>query len=217
MTNLEVTMPIIGTLRSIWRYPIKSLAAVELRDVQLNEDGIPGDRAQALIVREGHARLNKPYRGKEHNLLHTTAAIERAQSFAAQAGVIVEPQSNQPHYFDCASISLIVDRWLEEASDLVGYRLEPLRFRPNLFANAAVEFNEAEGDLVGATLRIGTVELRVRKPIERCVTPTYDLTTGRSDPNILRAITQHRDTCLGIYCDVAKPGGLSIGDQITRQ
>jgi uncharacterized protein len=210
-------MPLIGTLRSIWRYPIKSLAAVELRNVQIDEDGIPGDRTRALIVREGHARLNKPYRGKEHNLLHTTGTLERAQSFAAQAGVVVEAQSDQPHYFDCAPISLIVDRWLDEASDLVGYALEPLRFRPNLFAHAAVEFNAAECDLVSATLTIGNVELRVREPIERCVTPTYDLQSGKSDPNVLRAITEHRDACLGIYCDVAIPGRISVGDQIRRQ
>ena len=210
-------MPLIGTLRSIWRYPIKSLAPVELPAVLIDEGGIPGDRTRALIVRQGHARLNKPYRGKEHNLLHTTGALERAQSFAAQAGVVVEPQSNQPHYFDCAPISLIVDRWLDEASDLVGYRLEPLRFRPNLFAHAAVEFDAMESDLVGATITIGTVQVVVRQPIVRCVTPTYDLQSGKSDPNILRAITEHRAACLGIYCDVATAGRISVGDQIRRQ
>ncbi len=210
-------MPRIGTLQSIWRYPVKSLAAVSLYEVQIDDDGIPRDRAQALIVRDGHARAGKAYRGKEHNLLHTTAEIERARSFAAAKGVMVEAKSEQPHYFDCAPISLIFDRWLDEASALAGYGLEALRFRPNLFARAEGDVHRDEASLTGATLQIGSTRLRVREPIERCVTPTYDLRTGESDPNVLRTITDRRAACLGIYCDVTRPGSLAIGDSIDLQ
>ncbi|MBV8727358.1 MAG: MOSC domain-containing protein [Candidatus Eremiobacteraeota bacterium] len=204
----------IGIVEWIRRYPVKSLAGVELQEAQIDAGGIPGDRAQALIVREGHVRVDKTYRGKENNLLHTTATIDEAQSFAARTGVIVEPRSDESHYFDCAPISLILDHWINEASELVGYELEPLRFRPNLFARAAPEFQENESSLVSATLAIGSVVLRVRKPIERCVTPTYDLQTGLSDPKVLREITQHRGACLGIYCDVEVSGRVSRGDSI---
>ena len=213
LTNFN-RMSVIGTVEWIRRYPVKSLASVELQDAQIDHGGIPGDRAQALIVREGHVRVDKPYRGKENNLLHTTATVDEAQSFAARNGVIVEPRSDQRHYFDCAPISLILDHWIDEASELVGYDLEPLRFRPNLFARATSEFRENESSLVGAILSIGSVVLRVRKPIERCVTPTYDLQTGVSDPKVLREITQHRGACLGIYCDVEVPGRISRGDSI---
>ncbi|MBV9277210.1 MAG: MOSC domain-containing protein [Candidatus Eremiobacteraeota bacterium] len=210
-------MMTIGTLRSIWRYPVKSLAPEALADARIDAEGIPGDRAQALIVRDGHARLGKPYRGKENNLLHLTNVVERGRALALERGVSVEPRADQAHYFDDAPISLIIDRWLNEASRLVGYELEPLRFRPNLFASATPEFAEGEEALTGVHLDIGTAVFRVRGPIERCVTPTYDQKTGESDPQVLRLITQHRATCLGIYCDVVTPGRVALGDSINRQ
>lgn len=206
-------MSAIGVLQSIWRYPVKSLASVAMQEVNIGEDGIPGDRARALIVKTGHARIGKTYRGKEHNLLHTTDSTDRAGSFAADRAVQVELRDDQPHYFDAAPVSLIFDRWLGEASALVGYRLEPLRFRPNLFAHAAPDFSKNEFALVGR-LSIGEATLRVLKPIERCVTPTYDLQSGQSDPEVLRAIAQHRATCLGIYCEVLVPGRVQLGDEI---
>ena len=207
----------IGTVQSIWRYPVKSLAAEPLSDVQIDAAGIPGDRAQALIVRDGHVRIGKTYRGKENNLLHTTTAAAQAKSFAAIKGVAVDLEAQQQHYFDCAPISLIFDSWLNEASQLVGYQLDPLRFRPNLFVRAAAEFREPEPSIAGVRLKIGSAVLRVREPIERCVTTTYDQRTGESDPNVLRAVTKHRAACLGIYCDVETPGRLAIGDPISRQ
>jgi len=207
-------MPVIGILRSIWTYPVKSLACMALDETEIGEGGIPGDRARALIVGDGHARVGKSYRGKENNMLHTTDSIDRARALAAAKAVRVELHEDQPHYFDAAPISLIFDRWLDEASLLVGYALEPLRFRPNLFARAVPDFRDNEATLVGAHLSIGEVTLEVREPIERCVTPTYDLQTGESDPNVLRAIAQYRANCLGIYCDVLRPGRVGLGDKI---
>jgi len=210
-------MLLVGTVQSIWRYPVKSLAAAALDEITIAQDGIPGDRAQALIVRDGHARFGKPYRGKENNLLHTTGDPERAKVIAAKRGVTVDAQSQHPHYFDCAPISLIVDRWLNAASELVGYELEPLRFRPNIFVRAAEHFDLDETSLVGTRLGVGGAVLRVREPIERCVTTTYDVRTGEADPSVLRAITEHRAACLGIYCDVDLSGRIAIGSTVSRQ
>lgn len=209
-------MSLLGTVHAMWRYPIKSLAAEPLHEAQIDPEGIPGDRSQALIVRGGHARVGKTYRGKEHNLLHTTGTTDVAKSFAATRGATVELEAQQNHYFDCAPVSVIFDRWLNEASDLVGYELEPLRYRPNIFARAANGFRADEPALLGARLLIGTAVLRVREPIERCVTTTYDLRTGESDANVLRAVAQHRSACLGIYCDVETPGRVRVGDSIRR-
>ena len=209
-------MQFLGELVSIWRYPVKSLAPQALTETAVETGGLSGDRAQALIVERGHARAGKTYRGKENNALHLIAGAEDAARSARERDVDVRLEAQEPHYFDAAPVSIVFDAWLDEASALVGYELEAQRFRPNCFARCAPGFSGSEADYAGAVFHLGSTVLQVRKPIERCVTPTYDLATGVSDPAVLRAIAQHRGTYLGIYCDVLQPGTVRVGDRIER-
>lgn len=206
----------LGELVSIWRYPVKSLAPQALSETAVEPGGLPGDRAQALIVERGHARTGKTYRGKENNELHLIASADAAARSARDRDVDVRLEALEPHYFDAAPVSIVFDAWLADASRLVGYELEALRFRPNFFACAAPDFSGSEAAYHDAVLHVGSAVLKVRKPIERCVTTTYDLSTGVSDPAVLRAIAQHRGTYLGIYCDVLEPGTARVGDRIER-
>lgn len=204
----------LGTLATIWRYPTKSLRPESLAQTQVLGDGIPGDRAAALIVRSGHTRVGKTYRGKEHNLLHTLDDPAASVAAARQRGVEIEITDVQEHYFDDAPISLIVDRWMDGLSKHVGYAVEPQRFRPNFFVRAIDGFALDEAALTGRELALGEVALRVRYPIERCVTPTYDLESGVNDPEILRYVAQARSNWMGIYCDVLRAGVVRIGDSL---
>jgi uncharacterized protein YcbX len=204
---------LIGTLDALRRYPIKSLGAETLESVEVEESGIPGDREGALIVAAGGARVGKTYRGKEHDRLHLLATAEEASAAAAERGVRVEFQSGQ-RFFDDAPISLLVDRWLETLDAHLGYAVEWERFRPNFFVRAAPEFALEEAALVNAELTLGTVRLRVRCPIERCVAITYHPRGAASDPEILRFLGQQRNAWLGIYCDVLKPGVVHVGDLV---
>ena len=207
-------MKTVGEIAAIWRYPVKSLAPEALQSAQVERGGIPGDRGRALWVEQGHARAGNTYRGKEHNLLHLTHDANYAVGLAAQRDVQVRVVDEEPHYFDSEEISLLFDRWLDEASVLVGYELDPLRYRPNFFASAGPDFLGRESTFNGVTLRIGDCVLRAEAPIHRCVTTTYDQTTGESDPNVLRVVAQERDNEMGIYCSVIEPGTVRIGDAI---
>jgi hypothetical protein len=42
----------VGTVRALWRYPVKSMLGEELDEVDLSEGGVVGDRAYALRDRE---------------------------------------------------------------------------------------------------------------------------------------------------------------------
>ncbi|MDP9257522.1 MAG: MOSC N-terminal beta barrel domain-containing protein, partial [Actinomycetota bacterium] len=42
----------VGTIRALWRYPVKSMLGEELDAVDLSEGGVVGDRAYALRDRE---------------------------------------------------------------------------------------------------------------------------------------------------------------------
>ncbi len=205
---------LIGTLDALRRYPVKSLRGETLSSVEVGATGIPGDRAEALFVRSGVAREGKTYRGKEHDRLHLLSEVDAARAAASERNVDVELRGGE-HFFDDAPISLVVDRWLDELSAHLGYVVEWQRFRPNFFVRAAPEFAQPEEALTNAELQLGTVRLRVRGPIERCVAVTYHPKGNPSDPEILRYLAQQRNAWLGIYCDVVTPGITQAGDPLT--
>ncbi|MHB8147237.1 MAG: MOSC domain-containing protein [Vulcanimicrobiaceae bacterium] len=205
----------LGTTAALWRYPVKSLQGEALEEARIERDGIPGDRATSLIVIDGHARLNKPYRGKEDERLHRLRSAAQACRAAAERGVSLDAlDARDGHDFDSAPISIIVDRWLEPLTASVGYPVEYQRFRPNLFVSASPDFAMGEPMLAGCELRSGTAILRVRAPIGRCVTTTYDPLEEHEDPAILRYIATERENMMGIYCDVVRAGTVRIGDAL---
>jgi uncharacterized protein YcbX len=204
---------LLGTLDAVRRYPVKSLPGERLEVAEVSPDGIPGDRARALFVLSGNARLGKTYRGKEDERLHRIGDTDAACAAAAQRGVELEMRSDG-HFFDDAPISIIVDRWLDGLSAHVGYGVEWERFRPNFFVRASDAFAQTESELVDANLVLGRVKLRVRSPIGRCVVVTYHPHGDSIDPRILEFIAQERNAWMGIYCDVLEPGRARVGDPL---
>ena len=204
----------IGTVDAIWRFPTKSLAGDALGECAVELEGIPGDRATELVVREGHARIGKAYRGKENNFLHLTDRIDEAHAFAGDRGVTLDEVSGSGHYFDLAPISIILDTWLANISEYMGFDVEYLRFRPNFFVRADEGIDLVEAAFVGREIELGDVLLRVTKPIERCVTPSYDLRTGESSVQFHKYVVQQRNNEMGIYCDVLRAGTVRVGDSL---
>ncbi|HEY1429774.1 MAG TPA: MOSC N-terminal beta barrel domain-containing protein [Candidatus Tumulicola sp.] len=204
---------LVGTVASIWRYPVKSLSGERLRDAVVDAAGIPGDRRSALFVRAGHARTGNTYRGKEHERLHTLHAAQEAVAIAAERGIALEAVAGE-HFFDAAPLSIVVDRWLEDVSEHVGFQVEPGRFRPNIFVRASEAFTDAEKTLTGALLQIGSLQLRVRGPITRCVTITYAPDGASAQREVLRYIAKARNAWMGIYCDVVRAGSLADSDEV---
>ncbi|HVA27757.1 MAG TPA: MOSC N-terminal beta barrel domain-containing protein [Candidatus Baltobacteraceae bacterium] len=203
----------LGLLAAIWRYPIKSLAGESLAEGLVRADGIDGDRERALVVRDGHPRKGKTYRGKENARLHTLDGPEAALASAREGGVTAQLELDEDErFFDDAPISLIVDRWLDGLSEHVGYAVEYQRFRPNFFVRASGPV-PLEAALAGLQVQLGEVMLRVRYPIERCVVTTYDPNGGEADPRILRYVAAERSTWMGIYCDVLRAGIVRIDDE----
>ena len=203
----------LGTIAAIHRYPVKSLAGEALESVTIEDGGIPGDRAAALFVVAGHVREGRTFRGKEHELLHTTRDPSEAAAFAQALNVAVELRAGS-HYFDVAPVSLIFDCWVAELENALHRPLDFRRWRPNLFAKAAPDFAFREDAMTGLVIETGTAVLRVRCPIERCVTPSYDLVTGESDNELLRYLAQERANIFGVYCDVELAGEVRDGDAL---
>jgi uncharacterized protein YcbX len=207
---------LLGTLAALWRYPVKSLRAQALTRVAVLADGLEGDRRGALVVTApDNARAGKTFRGKESSRLHLTDDPDAAIGYAADAGVAVALDRSAPRWFDAGTVSLLLDLWVHDAETLVGMPLDPLRWRPNLVVTAAPGITVREADLVGATIAIGSVRLHVDDTIKRCVTTTYDIATGVSDPRVLREVAQRRANVMGVYCSVPTPGEIAVGQTLT--
>jgi uncharacterized protein len=203
----------IGTLDAVRRYPVKSLRGVVLERVTVEDGGIPGDRASALFARGGE-RAGKAYRGKEHDRLHLFNDVAAARQSALGRGDDLELRRGE-HFFDCAPISILLDAWLDGLNAHLGYDVEWERFRPNFFVRtSAANGTLLEAALVDSNLCLGSVRLRVRCPIERCVTITYHPEGEVADPRILRFIAQERNAMMGVYCDVVQPGIAKVGDAL---
>ena len=201
---------------NLWRYPVKSLKAEPLERAEVLSDGLAGDRAAALLVESPtHARAGKPFRGKESSRLHLTADPETAASYAADAKTLVSLTTEPSRWFDARPVSILLDLWVHDVEALVGEPLDPLRWRPNLYVEAAPGFTRREADLLDLTLHAGTVELRVVETNKRCLTITYDVATGASDPRVLGEVARNRDNVVGIYCEVVTPGIVSVGDTLS--
>jgi len=178
--------------------------------VRVEEDGLEGDRRHALILRTPErARTGKPYRGKEDERLHLIPTVRDATAAARERGMVLEEIAGG-RFFDDAPVSLLFDRWVDDLAGIVGRALDPQRFRPNFFVTAGGEI-PPEAEMVGATVFLDDVVLRVISTTQRCVVVTYDVETGSSDPEILRALAQHRGATMGVYCSVERPGVVNAG------
>jgi uncharacterized protein YcbX len=202
---------LLGTIENIWTYPVKSLHRVEHDVILVQTDGLAGDRRAAMYVNSEHPRTGQTYRGKENNLLHMIVEPDEARDAAESRGVDVEVRAGE-RYFDACPVSLILDRWIAEVEEALGTSLDPLRWRPNFYVRSQAVHKEDE--LVGKRIALGSVILRVLKPIGRCVTTTYDQKTGESDPQVLRFVARERANQMGIYCDVERTGEVRSGDEV---
>lgn len=202
----------LGTVAALYVYPVKALRGESLTHAIVEAGGFAGDRSSALIVQSpDHARTGKTYRGKENRLLHTVATIDAADALALGAGIAVEAVDDLPHYFDAEPVSIVFDSWVRDLEALAGRAVDPLQFRPNIFAVAEPSFAASERDLIGSRITIGSVTFDVVASITRCVTISYDVATGSADPALQRTIVQERDNKMGIYCRVVTPGTIDLG------
>jgi uncharacterized protein len=93
--------------------------------------------------------------------------------------------------------------------------VDPRRFRMTITV-AGTQAWEEDG-WAGREVAIGSAALRVAVPTERCAVTMRDPDDGHGDLPILRALAQlrgKRDVAFGVWCDVAQPGVVRVGDAV---
>lgn len=95
-----------------------------------------------------------------------------------------------------------------------GAKVDPLRFRGNLYVADAEPWVEAGWP--GKRLRIGDVMLEALKTTDRCAATGVEPGTGRRDMDVAQTIRKafgHIDC--GVYARIEKGGRIAVGDDIT--
>jgi uncharacterized protein len=228
----------VGRVVGLWRYPVKSMAAEPLTEADVSWHGFAGDRRWAFI-RNGVAQSGFPWltlreRGdmSQYRPSFTDPAQSDKSSVAVQtpsgaAFDIMDPALGAELYpegarvmkqnrgvFDTFPLSLITTQTIARLGEIVGARLEVLRFRPNIVVEAAEQAPFLEDDWLGCVLRIGGMRMRVDKRDGRCVVITIDPVTTERNPAILRAVVRDRQGSLGVYGSTVEPGRVVLNDAV---
>jgi uncharacterized protein YcbX len=129
------------------------------------------------------------------------------------------------NFFNLGAVHLVTTgttRRLHEATP--GADFNPARFRPNVVVDTP-ETGFVETDWAGKTLAIGEARFAVSMTVPRCVMTTLQQGEIPADPDVLRTITAHNRVdpgfdgraypCVGVYADVAQPGRISVGDDVS--
>jgi uncharacterized protein YcbX len=216
---------------ALWRYPVKSMLGEECRQVDVDTQGVRGDRAFAVRGDDGRPGSAKridelfAFRARHdgewpeieipdgRRMRGDDPGIHAALSTALGMPVTLVRENAEP-YFDAAPIHLVTSAaldWLR--ARLPHSRIDERRFRPNLVI-ACEARGQPELSWIGRTLRAGGATLRVSAATERCRMTTLAQADLPSDPAVLRAISQHADVQFGVYAEVVAPGRIALGDSV---
>src|SRR6266581_4564325 len=228
----------LGSVVSLWRYPVKSMMGEELNAGEVTERGLLGDRAYALVDgSDGKAATAKNPRKWPHLFDFRATFVEPTRSAAKVPPVrIVLPDGTavtsdqgdlnrilskaldrEGTFFDVAMVHLLTTATLDRLRELYPQgRFEVRRFRPNIVVQlASDEKGFAENAWVGHTLAIGTaVRLNITGPCGRCVMTTLAQGDLSKDPGILRTAAQHNQVNVGVYAAVVRGGTIRRGDPV---
>jgi len=222
----------------IWRYPVKSMGGEQLTSAPVDERGVEFDRAwgvhdpatgmvltarrePTLLMMSATVVEDRPVITAEDGTdLSTDAALSAAlgrpveiRSADDGPGTFENPmniddetdwitwQSAGHSFHDSRStISLVCGDTMRD--------WDPRRFRINVILDGS-----GEDDLTD-NVTIGSVVVRLRKRIERCIMVSRPQPGIERDLGVLKTIIRERDNQLGIGGVVAQSGVIAVGDEL---
>jgi len=234
----------IGQIKTIFRYPVKSMAGEQLDTASLGWHGLDGDRRFAfrrIADRGGFPWLTasrlpelilfRPIRRDlgsdnqtpthvrtpEGDILELRGEELRVEISRRHGDEVELMQLNQG-IFDEASVSLITLATALRIEKESNRNLDIRRFRPNLFIETYRNEPFEEDDWVGKVMIFGENAeggaVSVTLRDERCVMINFDPETAQADPSILKAVVLLNQNNAGVYGTVVSTGKLSIGQKI---
>jgi hypothetical protein len=175
------------------------------------------DASHALTIRRGSDVVAQG----DLETAEGRAAIEGffATTFAGQVKGQPKVLTSPGHSFSDVArkvVSIINLQSLAAIESIIGFPVNPLRFRANVYVNGWPAWHEAS--LVDQTLAIGTARARVVKRITRCAAVNVDPEFGVRDLEIPQALMRRLGHIeCGIYAEVIEGGTVRVGDAMAAE
>lgn len=236
-------MKLVGYVRELTRYPVKSMAGVPAQSAALGLHGLQGDRRFAfrrlndngtgfpwlsasrlpglLLYRPDSVDLDaeEPARVRTPEGEHLELRGEAlCAGVAAKFGSGLEMMKLKHGIFDDAHLSVIdlatVSALCREANVPVDTR----RFRANVVVDAVATEPFLEDEWVGGRLRFGDGDegpvVAVTSRDERCMMINLNPDAATQDPAVMKAAVRMNGNHAGVYAAVARPGRIAVGQPV---
>ncbi|MCX2982636.1 MOSC domain-containing protein [Halieaceae bacterium IMCC14734] len=184
--------------------------ATPVADAQQRQVRVWGDSVVALDAGPDAAQWLSQRLGRDCRLVYMPDTCRRAvdPDYARQGETV--------SFADGFPLLLIGSASLEAFNRHLQAPISMNRFRPNLVVSGAEPYAEDSW----RRLRIGVMEFDLVKPCSRCVMPAIDQSSGRKQPEVLKALAQHRrgadrKTYFGQNLLYRQSGSLAVGDAVT--
>jgi uncharacterized protein YcbX len=218
-----------GTVVSLHRYPVKSMAGETADALAIDQHGVEGDRRYAVWFRGGRrltaraapkmlawrATLNgdmPSVTGPDGRRFGWDGELEAA--VAANLGKDVALVQDPDGLQDVPGTLLVtVEASRRRLEEELGMELDVRRFRPNVHLDLDAE-PFAESAWEDRRIRIGDAELVVDHPCDRCAITIHDPDTLERAPDVLRLINDRHDTFFGFRATPVAPARLAVGDAV---
>lgn len=223
-------------VRSLRRYPVKSMAGESLQQIRVDGRGLVGDRTYAVVDEQGRLASGKDSRRfrrrdevfsfgartRDDGSVWVADASGEAEAGSAELDrrltqVMGEPvrvlAETETPYFDAGSVSLVGTATLAWCAEHLGVDADPRRLRVNLVVDTEEPF--AEEEWLGKPVLIGGCALEVESRVPRCRMIDVDQDGAPAAVPWLKPLGQARDAQVAVYARVVVPGLISVGDRVS--
>jgi MOSC domain-containing protein len=231
----------VGTIASLWRFPVKSMRGEKLTQAPVDVRGILGDRLYAVRDPDGKLGSGKNTRRfrRMDGLLDFRARYEDGLTPVITLPDGTEVSGDDEHvdwaianslrrpgitlakediisHFDELPLHIVTSASLRWLRDLVpDIEIDERRLRPNLLIEVAETVGRPEDAWVGRELHIGThLVLDIAQRSLRCVMVNQAQEELPDSNEILHAIGEANGLNLGVHARVLAPGRIHVGDEV---
>src|SRR3954447_21986146 len=233
-----------GTVLSLHRWPVKSLAGEQVDALRIDRRGAGGDRAQALTGVFGGRRRQLTVR-QVPRMLAWHAAYPHAPGADLDPGapplpLLTAPDGRMFAWDDRALPGALRDdlgrpvdlcrdlALMQDLPDSLLITVEASRAALESELGAPIDLRRfrpnlhlsldapafAEEQWEGRRLRVGKAGLELLHPCERCVIPTRNPDTQEKWPHLLRRLARDHRTLFGINARAPVPATVRAGDPV---